>query len=127
MPFMGPSLPIKQTYLIGFDEATKEGEEHGGGCGLGVLSEVLHHRLIGFLWAQAVSLTSADPSGPDHCSLPARTLVTSSLLLQAGGCHLLCHPLRYSCWVTGLQALATQPYLGGPSPPTEPPHLPGRG
>lgn len=77
----------------------------------GVLSEVLHHRLIGFLWAQAVSLTSADLSGPDHCSLPARTLVTSSLLLQAGGCQFLCHPLRYSCWVTGLQALATQPYL----------------
>ena len=64
MPCMGPSLPIKQIYLIGFDEATKEGEEHGGGCGLGILSEVLHHRLVGFLWAQAVSPTTPDPSGP---------------------------------------------------------------
>lgn len=81
MPRMGPSLPIKQTYLIGFDEATKEGEEHGGGCGLGVLSEVFHHRLVGFLWAQAVNPSSPDPSGPDYCSVPAKTLATSSLLL----------------------------------------------
>lgn len=40
MPCRGPSLPTKHTYLIGFDEATKEGKERGGGRGLGVLSEV---------------------------------------------------------------------------------------
>lgn len=67
-PCRGPSLPTRPTYLIGFDEATKEGKEHGGGRGLGVLAEVLHHRLVGFLRAQPVSPTSPTSSCPLRCT-----------------------------------------------------------
>lgn len=44
--------PIRSLYLVGLGEATEEGKEHGGGCGLGIFSKVLHHRLVGLLQVQ---------------------------------------------------------------------------
>lgn len=118
-PCRGASLPPGNTYLVGLDEAAKEGKEHGGGRGLGVLPEVLHHRLVGLLQTQPIGPISMDPSTPDHISVhtPPPTInapATPSPLLLAGGLSFLLHPPRrcVPAAATPLHALVTQPHLG---------------
>lgn len=97
----------------------KEGEEHGWGCGLGVLSEVLHHRLIGFpghrlsaspAQTPQVLTTALYPLG--HWSLHLSSSRQAATSVPSPKVFLLGHRAPG----LGYNNL----YLGGPSPSTEP-------